>query len=177
VLAVSPQKFGLINNVVVLTTRRTYALELISPEKPRRGSKYENSYMVQVEWDYPEIEAQKRQQALAEAAREQEEKNAKKLSLEQMHFVYDWWPTKKPAPHWMPVSIFDDRSKTYVRFPEHLVTTEAPVLYVHAGKDDHVVNYRKDGPVYIVDRLFDAAELRVGGKGGQVVQIKRVEGQ
>ncbi|MBA3903823.1 MAG: P-type conjugative transfer protein TrbG, partial [Rhodocyclaceae bacterium] len=42
------------------------------------------------------------------------------------------------------------------------------------------VNYRFRPPYYIVDRLFGAAELRLGGgkrsDGGEVVRIERTDG-
>jgi type IV secretion system protein VirB9 len=38
------------------------------------------------------------------------------------------------------------------------------------------VNYRYHAPYYIVDRLFGAAELRLGGEKAQVVRISRKDG-
>lgn len=40
-----------------------------------------------------------------------------------------------------------------------------------------LVNYRIAGRFYIVDRLFAAAELRLGGKKQQVVWITRDDGR
>ena len=45
--------------------------------------------------------------------------------------------------------------------------------------DGQLVNYRFRAPYYVVDRLFGAAELRLGGgKGakGEVVRIERTDG-
>jgi type IV secretion system protein VirB9 len=36
-----------------------------------------------------------------------------------------------------------------------------------------LVNYRMSGRYYVVDRLFNAAELRLGGKQQAVVRITR----
>jgi len=36
-----------------------------------------------------------------------------------------------------------------------------------------LVNYRLRGRYYVVDRLFDAAELRIGGKDAVRVRITR----
>jgi len=41
--------------------------------------------------------------------------------------------------------------------------------------DDQLVNYRVQGNYYIVDRLFAAAELRLGEKPQQVVCISRTD--
>ena len=37
-----------------------------------------------------------------------------------------------------------------------------------------MVNYRVRGRFYVVDRIFDAAELRLGTKKQQVVRIARI---
>jgi len=39
------------------------------------------------------------------------------------------------------------------------------------------VNYRFWSPYYIVDRLFGAAELRLGADKGDIVRIERTDGQ
>ena len=44
------------------------------------------------------------------------------------------------------------------------------------GKPE-IVNYRAHGNVLIVDRLFAAAELRLGGDPQQTVRIVRTDGQ
>ena len=42
--------------------------------------------------------------------------------------------------------------------------------------DGQLVNYRFRSPYYIVDRLFGAAELRLGADQGDVVRIERTDG-
>ena len=51
---------------------------------------------------------------------------------------------------------------------------EAPPLFV-TGADgrSELVNYRLKGHYYVVDRLFAAAELRLGERRQQVVRILR----
>jgi len=53
-----------------------------------------------------------------------------------------------------------------------------PPLFVigHDGKPE-LVNYRAFGSVLIVDRLFAAAELRLGGEKQQKVRIVRSDGR
>jgi type IV secretion system protein VirB9 len=52
---------------------------------------------------------------------------------------------------------------------------EAPVLVViGSDKKPEMVNYRLKGDMYIVDRLFDHAQLVIGGgKKSRKVEIKR----
>ena len=53
-------------------------------------------------------------------------------------------------------------------------TGEAPPLFLVDGKGTaQLVNYRVQGRYYVVDRLFEAAELRLGLKRQDVVRITR----
>ena len=45
---------------------------------------------------------------------------------------------------------------------------------IGARGDGQLVNYRFRSPYYVVDRLFGAAELRLGGDKAQVVRIERI---
>jgi len=58
---------------------------------------------------------------------------------------------------------------------------DAPVLHggSHVGPtgESQLVNYRSRAPYYVVDRLFGAAELRLGGESQQVVRIERTDGR
>ncbi|GLQ21313.1 hypothetical protein GCM10007854_22680 [Algimonas porphyrae] len=52
---------------------------------------------------------------------------------------------------------------------------EAPPLFVigHDG-NSQFVNYRIKGAYHVVDRLFGAAELRLGEEDQQIVRINRI---
>jgi len=69
---------------------------------------------------------------------------------------------------------FDDGRQTFIEFPASLGVGEAPPLFlVDAKGTTSLVNYRVQGRYYVVDRLFDTAELRLGLKHQQVVRISR----
>jgi len=71
--------------------------------------------------------------------------------------------------------VFDDGAKTYIQMPAELAHREAPVLLV-LGKDGkgEMTNYRVKDQTYIVDRIFDRANLVLGsGKKAQKVEISR----
>jgi ParB family chromosome partitioning protein len=72
--------------------------------------------------------------------------------------------------------VFDDGAKVYIQFPSGLAQSEAPPLFV-IGPDAKpaLVNYRVRGTTYIVDRLFAAAELRLGTAPQRVVRIVRTD--
>jgi type IV secretory pathway VirB9-like protein len=81
----------------------------------------------------------------------------------------------KKTPKWLPEQVFDDGRKTFIRFPASMSSGEAPALFVlpRQGEDGQLVNYRVRNGFYVVDRIFEAAELRLGEKNQEVVRITR----
>jgi type IV secretion system protein VirB9 len=160
---VKPIRSGLETNLVITTSRRTYLLELTSTEK---------AWMASVSWDYPKdrMLALQRQAQAARAAAPVETG----LSLENIRFRYAISSSDAP---WKPLRAFDDGEKVYIQFPAGIARGELPPLFVIGPRGDgQLVNYRFRSPYYIVDRLFGAAELRLGGDEGDVVRIERNDG-
>lgn len=80
-------------------------------------------------------------------------------------------------PRWTPTSVFNDSRRTFITFDADLQVDEAPVLFVIAPDGEaQMVNYRQVGGLYVVDRVFDWAELRLGDRRPQVVRIRRLAG-
>ena len=164
-ILVKPTRPDLVTNLVINTDRHTYHLELRSTEK---------TYMASVSWIYPQDEliALHRQNAEADAATP----IATALDLNSLHFRYS---IEGDNPPWRPVRAFDDGSKVYIEFPAGIGQGEMPLLFIigPAGKTSELVNYRVRGNHMIVDRLFAAAELRLGdGASEQRVRIVRTTG-
>ncbi|GAO23952.1 TPA: P-type conjugative transfer protein TrbG [Burkholderia contaminans] len=165
---VKPIRSGLKTNLVITTNRRTYLLELASTEK---------TWMASVSWEYPKDKmlALQRQAQVANAAAPVDAG----LSLEKIRFRY---AISGSNPSWKPERAFDDGQKVYVQFPAGIAQGELPPLFVIGAQGDgQLVNYRFRSPYLIVDRLFGAAELRLGGGngkgGGDVVRIERTDGK
>ncbi|USP11853.1 P-type conjugative transfer protein TrbG [Aeromonas dhakensis] len=162
-ILVKPIRSGLKTNLVITTSRRTYLLELASTAK---------AWMASVSWDYPKdrMLALQRQAQVANAATPVDTG----LSLEKIRFRY---AVSGSNPPWKPLRAFDDGEKVYIQFPPGIAQGELPPLFVIGAQGDgQLVNYRFRSPYYIVDRLFGAAELRLGGDGGDVVRIERTDG-
>jgi len=160
---VKPIRSGLKTNLVITTSRRTYLLELASTEK---------TWMASVSWEYPRdrMLALQRQAQAASAAAPVDTG----LSLENLRFRY---AISGSNPPWKPLRAFDDGQKVYIQFPAGIAQGELPPLFVIGPEGDgQLVNYRFRSPYYIVDRLFGAAELRLGGDKGDVVRIERTDG-
>ena len=65
-----------------------------------------------------------------------------------------------------------------IEFPSGISQGELPPLWVIGAEGDgQLVNYRVKGNHMIVDRLFGAAELKLGGKHQQTVRIVRTDGR
>jgi len=76
------------------------------------------------------------------------------------------------APGWTPEHVFDDGRKTYVKFPANISTIEIPPLFMIGPKGEaELVNYRFENGYYVVDRLFNVAELRLGSSDQQVIRL------
>lgn len=161
---VKPIRSGLKTNLVITTNRRTYLLELASTEK---------TWMASVSWEYPKDKmlALQRQAQAASAAAPVDSG----LSLEKIRFRY---AISGSNPSWKPERAFDDGQKVYVQFPAGIAQGELPPLFVIGAQGDgQLVNYRFRSPYLIVDRLFGAAELRLGGGKSDVVRIERTDGK
>jgi len=80
------------------------------------------------------------------------------------------------TPPWRPATVFDDGRRVYVVFPSGIVQGEMPPIFVLGSNGEpQIVNSRVRQNVLIVDRLFGAAELRLGsGNRQQVVRIVRI---
>lgn len=160
---IKPTRVDLNTNLVITTTRRTYLIELSSTE---------HAWMASVSWDYPadRMLALQRRAAKAEAAAPIDVG----LSLERLRFRY---AITGSNPAWKPLRAFDDGRKVYIQFPAGIAQGELPPLFVIGPEGDgQLVNYRFRSPYYIVDRLFGAAELRLGADKGDVVRIERTDG-
>ena len=160
---VKPTRVDLKTNLVITTTRRTYLIELTSTVQ---------SWMASVSWDYPKdrmLALQRRATAATTAAPVDAG-----LTLEQLRFRY---AISGSNPPWKPLRAFDDGRKVYIQFPAGIAQGELPPLFVIGPQGDgQLVNYRFRSPYYIVDRLFGAAELRLGADQGDVVRIERTDG-
>ena len=162
-ILVKPTRADIRTNLIINTNRRTYHLEL---------SATNSTYMAAVSWTYP-------QDALialrtAEAERERTAPVAAGIDFSSLNFRYR---IGGDHPGWRPVRVFDDGRQVFIEFPGDIASGDMPPLFVIGPEGDgQLVNYRFRSPYYIVDRLFGAAELRLGGDKGDVVRIERTDG-
>ncbi|WP_438816437.1 P-type conjugative transfer protein TrbG [Taklimakanibacter lacteus] len=164
-ILVKPTRPDLQTNLVINTNLRTYHMELRSTEK---------TYMASVSWQYPQdqliaLRRQNTQAALMQPV-------ATGVDISKLNFRYAIEGDSAP---WRPLRAFDDGSKVYIEFPSGIGQGEMPPLFVIGPSgNSELVNYRARQNYYVVDRLFAAAELRLGDKDSERrVRIVRMDGR
>lgn len=154
---VKPSRADITTNLVITTDRRSYMIELRAGEKP---------YMPAVAWAYP-VQPGGRRQAVPGTPMVPD--------VASRNYRYG---LAGDTPPWKPVAVYDDGRRVYVEFPREIVQGEMPPIFV-IGSDGEaeIANGRTYQNILIVDRLFGAAELRLGsGKRQQTVRIVRTDG-
>jgi type IV secretory pathway VirB9-like protein len=158
VVFVSVTKPGLSQGITITTNKRVYLLDVrsVGASKVRL-----------VRWDYgPQpIRVKAKPRLLPDPTVPQPYDAGYRIEAEN---------TEVP-PSWMPHQVVNDQQgKTYIIFPAYLTTITAPLLRLIGSTGPELVNYRQVGTTYILDGLFNLAELRVGhGKTAEVVRITR----
>jgi type IV secretion system protein TrbG len=169
VIVLKPTISGLDTNLLIATDRRAYYLRLIS--KPEE-------YVARVAFQYPEDDNARKwrqqmtdQQLAAKQAKRDSDLPAM-LATDKLNFGYRISGSNE---HLRPLRVYDDGAKTYIQMPAEIQHREVPALLVMGadGKGE-MTNYRVRQQTYIVDRLFDRAQLVLGtGKKSQKVEISR----
>ena len=163
-ILVKPTRPDLVTNLVINTDRRTYHLELRSADK---------TYMASVSWAYAQDQliALRQRNAAADAAAP----IASGVDIDALNFRYR---IEGDTPAWRPLRAFDDGRQVFIEFPAGISKGEMPPLWVIGAEGGaELVNYRVQGDHMIVDRLFAAAELRLGGEHQKKVRIVRTDGR
>jgi len=161
-ILVKPISHGLTTNLIITTSKRTYHAELKS---------FRETYMAAGSWRYPHEDLMLRKAGERKPRATRRKPAERGLQIERLNFRYE---IDGDDPHWRPLRAFDDGKKVFIQFPARLDQGEAPPLFVVGrGGESQLVNYRINGAYYIVDRLFGAAELRLGEDDQQVVRIVR----
>ena len=152
IVLVKPNTAGIRTNIVLITDRRTYLIEAVA----QTGS----AYSAQIAWSYPDG-------SVSGAA----------APLDNVNLNYRVRAVRGSRPSWMPSRVFDDGRRTWIEFSPDVVATDLPPVFVITGEGAELVNYRVlTGPFgqrYMIDRVFDVAELRLGTRAPVVIRIER----
>lgn len=157
-ILVKPTRPNISTNLVISTDRRVYMIEL---------SAEESLFMPSVAWAYPERPVSRKRTAPAQPLIP---------AMASRRYRYS---ISGDTPPWTPLAVFDDGRRVYIAFPRGIIQGEMPPLFVIGAEGEtEIVNSRVHQHYLIVDRLFAAAELRLGsGRKQQVVRIVRTDGR
>jgi P-type conjugative transfer protein TrbG len=155
-LIVKPLDDNIQTNLIIATDQHVYQLKLKS-----------GSYHTPVvAWNYPEDT----ERALQEAVKREASQEIT-ITPDALRFTYEIAPRSKYP--WTPIRVFDDGKKTFIQMPKEMRTSEAPALFLVDDESEPLLaNYRIKGDYYIVDRLFDKAELRVGPSKKVTIELE-----
>ena len=141
-LYVKPVANGLNTNLIINTDKRSYQINITSG----------NYYNPAVTWVI--------EQEMNNFKREKAVENYLTINPQILNFSYSF--TKKNLL-WAPVQVFDDGRKTYLKMKPEVISTDMPAFFVLGKNGDVVlVNYRVLKNTYVIDRVFDRAQLVVG---------------
>ena len=165
-VVLKPVRANLRTNLMLSTNQRVYQIDLIA----LAGNQYQNA----ISWNYPQDEVRDAEAKVAAMNAQAQHTELVNVAIEDLNDGYTIETIQGKKPDWAPKQVFDDGTKTYIDFPADLGTTSAPPLFIvsREGEAD-LVNYRVKGHFYIVDRLFDRAQLRVGQEPQTIVELKR----
>lgn len=159
-IMVKPTQDNLDTNFVIVTDKHSYQVQ----------AKTASWYNPVVSWNYPledKGKALKQEQA---RVKEQQETIPLAVKAEKLNFEYKV-SGKERNNAWKPKVVFDNGKKVYIQMTEAMKNSSMPSLVVKEGDGTIIVNYRMQNGYYIVDRLFNEAELLINQKS--VVRIKR----
>jgi type IV secretion system protein VirB9 len=146
VLFVKPAEKDALANLNVLTTKRQYVFVL------RSGFRNIRAQVFAVRFTYPDTAMT--QQDLEEARRRVSEPNLRNLNVANANTDYAY----KGSSANKPSVIFDDGTKTFFRFEG-----QVPAIYiVDRQRNESLVNFRREGPYLVIDRVNFQWTLRNG---------------
>lgn len=163
-----PLERGLETNLILTTNRRVYLIDLKSGAA--------DAFNTAIAWDVSAANAEVAPDTPSPTTAEVRVPDPVVLPEGPLDGRYRIEPQGRRA-RWTPTAVFNDGVRTFITLDPDVHVDEAPVLFVLAADGEaQMVNYRQVGGLFVVDRVFDRAELRLGDRRPQIVRIRRVSG-
>lgn len=152
VVTVKATECGLRTNLMLLSTRRNYDIDLES-SPCRGGGRYEPVRELRFTYDSPTEMMQESEVPVPLSLTER--------SALASNTAYRW--KRRGRFPWAPERVANDAIHTYIQLPKAAQYAAAPVLYTVDAKGERtLVNYITEGDLYVADRVFDRAVLVIG---------------
>jgi len=150
---VKPESSGFSASLIINTNRRVYRIILRS---------YGDIHMPLVRWRYftglPQTFMEPPPPPLPDDTNNE---SPPSLDPRFMSFNYRVTYSLFGKPYWLPDLVFDDGSKTYIRFPAQVLQREIPAVYENR-KD--ILNYRVIDNVIVIDKLTETLTVKIERK-------------
>lgn len=167
-LVIKPLMPDISTNLLVMTDKRTYNLDLVSTTA---------NYIPAVRFTYPDEMIEGWNAFIAANKARQSEvvlsDGVHNLAPDNLYFGYRIVKGKNVP--WSPVRVFDDGVKTYIEMPSKYTSLEAPVLLFYEGTQQKLVNYRVKDRFYVVDRVMTKKAVLIAGKTRVVIEREKEE--
>lgn len=147
---IKPDFTKLISNLIIVTDRRVYHIELKS---------FSDYYMPIVRWTYPLDSIKKFSPSQNTIVNKYLDTSISTIRPEFLSFDYKMTHPMFNKPSWLPKQVYDDGSKTYIVLDEKSLHTDLPVLF---NERNELVNYRIQKNLFIIDQLITKVTLRLG---------------
>jgi type IV secretion system protein VirB9 len=163
-VVIKPLMPDISTNLLVMTDRRTYNLDLLSSA---------NDFIPSVRFSYPDEVLNEWNAFIAKGKKTQvsKEQDIHTLSPDDLYFGYE--VTKGKKLPWRPVRVFDDGTKTYIEMPAKYKSLEAPVLMFYEGSRLKLVNYRVKDRFYVADRIMTKKAVLMAGNSRVVIERQK----
>jgi type IV secretion system protein VirB9 len=163
-VVVKPLLPDISTNLLVMTDRRTYNLDLVSSPQ---------NFVPSLRFSYPDDAISGWGAFIAENRKQDivlsDERDSGRMSPDDLYFGY----TITGKADWKPLRVFDDGVKTYIEMPAKYKSLEAPVLMFYEGRQMKMVNYRVKDRFYIVDRIMTKKAVFIAGKSRVVIERQK----
>lgn len=153
---VKPASAGLSASLIINTSRRVYRIILRS---------YSDVHMPVVRWRYsPSLPGN----FLQLPSSENKNSDSSYIDPQFLSFNYRVTYSLFKKPYWLPELVFDDGSKTYIRFPAQVLQREMPAVFENRR---FILNYRVMGSLVVIDKLIE--EITVKIENTEIVIVKK----
>jgi P-type conjugative transfer protein TrbG len=164
-LIIKPSEVGIVSNLVAITDKRTYTIQLLSRK--------DRAWMPKVAFSYPDDMQANWNAYFAQTQNNSAPTLASNASITPtLDFKYH---IKGDKPVWRPMRVYTDQVKTYIQLPPAAKNDEIPALVLLGpGSTEQLVNYRLDGDQFVVDKVIHRASL-ISGVGHNQERVEIVK--
>jgi type IV secretion system protein VirB9 len=160
---VKPTESNLTASLIINTDLRVYHLILRS---------YRDVYMPIVRWRYhnrdmpqnyiPASATSQRNSPLASSSQQASDDDSVLFpDPRNLSFNYKITYGIFKKPKWLPTLAYDDGRKTYITFPDLILTMELPAVFENRAD---ILNYRVYQNIMIIDKLIEKITIKLGDK-------------